>query len=292
MKNHPLYEQAYRAHYNTSHVPDQRAVQYLKGYEAQLAQFKKLCGDDIERFEDIKVKYTAKFTNHLNAKSRCLSPMITGPANFPLARAEKANASERKRAEELYSFVEKVEKRLHKDNNPNESGVIKSDDKNALQALRDKLKTCQQSQETMKLFNKLVRAGASKEEITEKTGLSLKDVENALKPDFCGRVGFPAYTLTNNNAEIKRLQARIQTLESVEGRENKESVIEGIRVLENYEDMRLQLFFEGKPGSDTRSLLKSNGFKWSPKNGCWQRLLNNNAIYSFKNLFLEKYRAL
>ena len=30
-------------------------------------------------------------------------------------------------------------------------------------------------------------------------------------------------------------------------------------------------------------LMKKNGFKWSPKNICWQRLLNSNAIFSVKN---------
>ena len=41
----------------------------------------------------------------------------------------------------------------------------------------------------------------------------------------------------------------------------------------NREDNRLQVFFDGKPDADTRAELKSNGFRWAPSVGAWQRQL-------------------
>lgn len=52
------------------------------------------------------------------------------------------------------------------------------------------------------------------------------------------------------------------------------------RTLPNRADNRLQIFFEEKPDGETRSALKSNGFRWAPSAGAWQRQLNDNAIYA------------
>ena len=46
----------------------------------------------------------------------------------------------------------------------------------------------------------------------------------------------------------------------------------------NEAENRLQLIFEEKPDADQRQELKSNGFKWAPSQGAWQRQLNQNAI--------------
>lgn len=56
------------------------------------------------------------------------------------------------------------------------------------------------------------------------------------------------------------------------------------KMVENTENMRLQLFFEGKPSEEIRALLKSHSFRWSGKNKCWQRQLTNNARFSYKRL--------
>ena len=56
--------------------------------------------------------------------------------------------------------------------------------------------------------------------------------------------------------------------------------MDGSRLVENTEIMRLQLIFPDKPDEETRNILKGNGFRWSPKNGAWQRQLTNNAKYA------------
>ncbi len=283
-KTHKHYETCRRAYYNTSFSPDERGISEVRFYEGQLAEFKELCGGDIERYKDIAAKFEAKFLAHMHAKSRCISSMITGPANFPVRRAEKANESEHKRGAEVVEFIDKVRKRIDKENNPHKYG-ISSDDPNALELLQSKLDKLEANHALMIRANKIIRDKESnKTARLVEAGLSEAQAAEALEPDFCGRVGFPTYLLSNNKAEIKRIQGRIKSLESKKGREGCDVVIKGVRVVENMEDNRIQLFFDGKPDSDKISLLKSRAFRWSPKNGCWQRMLNNNGIYAAKQV--------
>lgn len=66
--------------------------------------------------------------------------------------------------------------------------------------------------------------------------------------------------------------------------EQKEYIIGTTKVIHNIELNRLQLKFENKPNEEIREKLKSNGFKWSPKNSVWQRQLTTNSICSLKRL--------
>ena len=91
---------------------------------------------------------------------------------------------------------------------------------------------------------------------------------------------YPSWALSNNNAEIRRIKDRIQSL-SV----NKEGLYTGWEFAGgkaeiNVKDNRLQLFFDDKPDGKIRDELKANGFRWSPKASAWQRQLNSNAIYA------------
>lgn len=59
---------------------------------------------------------------------------------------------------------------------------------------------------------------------------------------------------------------------------------EHFKVIQNEEANRLQLVFEEIPDAQTRSILKKNGFKWSPSNSAWQRQLTPNARYAMKDV--------
>ena len=101
------------------------------------------------------------------------------------------------------------------------------------------------------------------------------------------RRGFQKYMLTNNGATIRRLRQEIESelarLEKyTDG--NKETERNGVQVIENVEENRLQLIFDGKPEEETRAELKKNGFRWSPRFGAWQRQLTNNALASLERL--------
>ena len=66
--------------------------------------------------------------------------------------------------------------------------------------------------------------------------------------------------------------------------ENKYIKVDGLEVIEDATDMRIRIVFDEIPNEETRTLLKSYGFKWSPKNSAWQRQLTSNGIYATKKV--------
>jgi hypothetical protein len=160
------------------------------------------------------------------------------------------------------------------------SGGISSDDPDASTKLKEQLDARKLQQEHMSLMNSLARKGDR--EGLAKQGLSEETINKVLTPDWGGKCrAYEPYQLQNNNANIHRIEERIEQLAKASTRETKETETEaGIRMVENAEANRLQLFFHGKPDSDTRTKLKQHGFRWAPSEGAWQRHLNNGAIYA------------
>ena len=62
----------------------------------------------------------------------------------------------------------------------------------------------------------------------------------------------------------------------------------GDRLIDNVEDNRLQIFFPEIPSEATRRELKSNGFRWSPSVGAWQRHRSNRATYLAKLMLANR----
>lgn len=177
------------------------------------------------------------------------------------------------------------------------SGGISSDDPDAIDKLEEKLAGLKLSQEQMKAANKAIRAcykagireDGSAEEIETlikalgKAGfvgeISDAAARKLMQPDFCGRRGFPDYSLQNNNANIKRVEARIRELEQKQAApEIAPQQYEGFEVLR--EDNRIQIVFDGKPAAEIRDVLKSYAFKWSPSRGAWVRQQTNSGEYA------------
>lgn len=88
---------------------------------------------------------------------------------------------------------------------------------------------------------------------------------------------FPAYKLTNNNAQIKRLRQRVAKLEQLPDADaDPERLATGPDgYAETRPDLgRVAVEFRGKPAEEVRSLLKRHGFRWSSRQGAWLRHLN------------------
>ena len=108
--------------------------------------------------------------------------------------------------------------------------------------------------------------------------------------------------MANVNAELRRIQARIDTLnkakaQSEEAKANPQAAAEvtaanypkldEVQVQENADEMRIQLRFDDIPPAETREKLKRNGFRWSPSQKAWQRLLNENGTYAAKRVLKD-----
>lgn len=243
--------------------------------------------DEARRIYGLVARYSKKMADNLNEKSRigcmCPSVMISGAGNFPVKKKERQNAASDRNYKEFWE----IQKILDKIKSiANGKDIIKSGDENAVEKLEKKLAGLKEKQERMKAANKAIRMKDTEkgDAALRELGYTYAQIAELRKPDFCGRVGFHSYELTNNNQNIHRVENRLKALKAVKEQENTESKNEYFRVVENTEIMRLQLFFDGKPDSATRDILKKNGFRWSPKNSCWQRQLTDNAKSAMKQV--------
>lgn len=274
---------AIRAHNGTSHSPERRGASYIASYSEELQkemdEIKSIGGDPNEYRE----KYERLFVSWLSAKSNCLSTMIAGRSGFPVRRAEKANRTEQKRYTEFSELFGKVTARLRKNQRREAKAAL-----DPVQDMTQKIERAEKTQELYKAGNKIIRSKISDVEKIEKLagiGFSEKLAIECLTPDFCGRVGFPSYLLTNNLANIKRMHDRLVILKRRAAAETTETERpDGITVTENTEIDRLQIFFPGKPDDEKRTQLKKSGWRWSPSNGCWQRQLTNAARESMSKI--------
>lgn len=166
--------------------------------------------------------------------------------------------------------------------------AISSDDPEALTRLREKLAKLEKIQARMKAANAAIRMkdAAKGDAALTAQGFSAIEIAKLRTPDFMGRVGFPSYELTNNNATIRSVKERIARLEEMSSGPAPEGwTFEGGEVVCNVDENRLQILFDEIPDEQTRSRLKGNGFRWSRHNGVWQRQLTPNAIRTARYLF-------
>lgn len=289
LKLEGFHESAYRAYSGTSFSPEVRAFDFVKSYSSLLLEDLKIIKEfdaDLERYES---KFKEYLSIWLSAKSRCMSSMITGPANFPVERNRKNNDYEHSAYEKFDNWRNKV---INKITKPENTDIIKGSD-GAIEKMIEKLSGLEKLQNQMKSSNKIIKSKKFTDDekisklsfvfplFTDEKLIEIKDLMHYNTPGFAG------FELTNNNAKIKSLRKSIKSeterlSKYTEG--NKEYTINRIHIVENVTENRLQLLFGGKHTEEIRTELKANGYRYSPRFEAWQRQLTNNAIGSLKRL--------
>ena len=251
------------------------------------------CSEELNEFlanipEELRAEYEAKYLNKwrewLAALSRCYSVLVTGPARFNNRRHEKMNDYERAARQRLQEWREKVVKRINRQQRLTGWQEV--------ERLQSKLDTLTELHERMKAANKIVRSKkmSEEEQIDELVALGIneKQAVEILKPtERWQSVGFPTYQLQNNLAKIKATQAAIERHKAMAEAEDKEIKFNGGRVVVCNSDERMRFYFDEIPSVEVRNLMKRNAFKWSPKNGAWQRQLTANCKYDTKRILAE-----
>jgi hypothetical protein len=163
--------------------------------------------------------------------------------------------------------------------------VVRAEDPDAVQHLQTKIAAAEKLQATMKAANVIVRHRQLTDDekiaqLVAECGQREHSARELLKPDFAGRVGFPDYALTNNGANIRRMQARLKGLADESGRASVTLPFAGGRVEDNAEECRVRIYHDVKPPEGTIAKLRMYGFHWTPSLGCWQRLRNDSARYA------------
>jgi hypothetical protein len=262
----------------TTHAPRE-----LNAYEARIEAKR-------ERFE-ARASKAQEQGNALYRRARSMAEVI--PFGQPILVGHHSEGRDRNYRNRIHNTFGKAfaaqDKAAHYEQKAASVGTggISSDDPDAVKKLRAELVAAEQSQEKMKAANKAIRGNKTTETQTaalELIGFTVAQAAEIIKPDFAGRVGFPAYALSNNNANMTRIKGRIAELEKRDQRADVEQCFDGFSYREDTAENRVMFVFQGKPDEATRAVLKREAFKWSPSRGAWVRQLNNAGIWAGKQV--------
>lgn len=253
------------------------------------------------------------FNEALSRRASWVPWTVSGPANYPAkrmnARADKAIQVSQEWSTKRAAFIENTRAML-RDAIPFEdilaeyrSGkrgdAISSDDPHALEKIAARLEGLKERHELKKAINahwRKHKTACGCPGISEKAAAS---IDESMKPEnnqFGKSLPYPAWSLSNGLAEIKRLEQRLQEVQRM--KERAESTPEtnlsydGFTVRISAQDCRVYVDFASKPDVPARDILKANGFHWSPREGSWGRKLTNNAAWSVKHIVIPRLLAL
>jgi hypothetical protein len=235
--------------------------------------------EKIDYYADL---FARKLAENMNRRyeidARCPSIMIAGGSKFPVRKKEKQNAARDKNwaeYEEILGILRKMRSVGH--------GGIMSDDERAIEKLEIKLQGLEAAHERMKAVNVWFRKHKTLDGCPELTEAQREEIKADMSRGWrVNDMPYQSWELSNNNANIRRIRERIETLKKERERKDHptETAYDGFTVKENAEACRIQLIFDGKPDEEIRTILKANGFRWAPSEGAWQRLLNDNGRYA------------
>lgn len=274
------------AHKGTSFNPERRGETEYKGYLQYLSDIEGIVNSsellDNELYETFKQKFTEKYRAYLCAQCSVMSTMITGPANFPVARNQKKRNTADNRWKEAQEYYEYFKKKLWKLSHPEARPIMAGDD-DAVSRLEEKLIKAEQRQEMMKAANKVMKSKKLTDEEKTKQVMEICTISEQLahKLVTCKEwygPGFARFELTNNGAKIRNDKKRLERLK----RDKEKPVVDidcgDIRIEEDRAANRVRIFFPDKPEYNVRSELKRHGYRWSPSNGAWQAFINSRSV--------------
>lgn len=238
-------------------------------------------------------RYARKLAEWMNAESRigtmCPSVLIAGGDGVSARRKEKQNrrmdAHMGKRAE-----IDRLLDRMRSIG----TGGIAAGDANVLVKLEEKRDDLVELQERMKEVNAYFRKHKTLDGCASLAPEQIERLKASMSNAWHSEAPFPSFQLSNNNAEIRRIEKRIKEITETKtagDRSYPAEGVEGLQVVEDTGIMRIQLVFDCKPDAPVRDILKTWGFRWAPSQNAWQRLLNQNGRYAAQ-MAIEKIAAM
>ena len=268
-------------------------------YNSHLEQAKQT--GELEAYNDAFDKgYSYILKNYLEMvgiRARTFSTAITGGSGITerkIASNEKLMRSEHERLQKHIDLQEKLQEKLAKiaKNTPadqyEEGEAIKSTDIHAIKKLQEKIKAIEAEKDFLKRSEKAVKEYQRTNDFAVFSKYDIPDDKANEYIDQIKRFGYALIAgLQNRTAEIRRIKERIATLEKNQSQGEKETLIEGGKIVYNGEAQRLQIFFDGIPSKEVREALKAHAFKWAPTAQAWQRTLTENAKYAVKQYLIK-----
>ena len=245
--------------------------------EARKAKVSPFYHDKLDALLDRYARRLAQWTNDYNRNQASYpSQFISGAGNYSMKKHEKQMSREGT----LWNEYDEIKAILHKIETVG-SGPVDLADPHARELLQDRLQQEQNALDYCKAANayyrkhKTLRGYAS---LTDEQADAITDPE-AFSIKLYGKP-YGDFELSSLRGKIKRVQARLADLDKLQAaaqQPDSTTKFDGGEIVRNAEENRLQILFDEIPDADTRDALKSNGFRWSPRNKAWQRQLTQNA---------------
>ena len=143
---------------------------------------------------------------------------------------------------------------------------IFSDDPDAIENLQAKADELDARRAQMKACNAAIRKHAKTGPDAQVAalvtlGLSAVAAAKLLQPDFCGRIGFPSYVLTNNSSNARRCRERIKEVQRQTEQQAQAEEAGGVLISGTGDYVSIR--FSEKPEYAIIQALKAAGFHWS-----------------------------
>lgn len=248
-----------------------------------------ILADEMERY---RLGYLKHMTAYLASHSRVYSSMIAGPSNFPSRMMEKRNRSVDNRSTELMEWSSRAKAAIRAklmDARPDEVkasaawNAIARDIAGSLQTIRG----IDDGTDTAWTRSAFVNSIAGKVERLAKNGeIELVDKALAFVREYNERVSKPAIGPRHKFwtfGELARERAAKQA-EASSGESQTLASGDGFEIVANPSIDRVQILFDAKPDAAMVGKLKASGWRWSPREGAWQRQNTPNAVYSAKQI--------
>lgn len=286
VKYYPINEVAARRAKDVNsfsdYVPGSATAAYRKAVDeaAELAERQKKHVDPEfhGKIDGLLDAYARRLAANLNKsyeiEARVPSILIAGGSNFPVQKKAKQNATRERNMEE-WQEIQGLLDRIRSTG----TGGISADDPNAASKLEAKLAKLEAAQEAMKKVNAYYRKHKTLDGCPHLTPEGIENLKAEMASSWhYEKKPFQSWQLSNNGQEMRRIRDRIQALARHQEAAYVGWDFVGGTVVINRSANRLQILFDGKPDPDIRAELKEHGFRWSPREGAWQRQLNDNAI--------------
>lgn len=296
-----INEQAARHAHMMNSMREYRPNQTTDEYRQMVDKAAAVAAEQISRkpdyegeINDLLDRYARKLADWFNENSRveamCPSVLVSGGSNFPVAKKNRQNAR-RDAMRDKWTEIEKLVDRMRTIG----TGGIKASDEKAIFKLQKKVDDLESRLELMKGINAYYRKHKTLDGCDLAKPETIESIKLSIEHSFYSHPKpFEDYELSLTRQEIRRLKTRIEELSAIKDAGTSEREIEGVdglKVVENAEAMRIQLIFDGKPDADVRAVLKENGFRWAPSQNAWQRQLNGNGKAAASNV-IQKLAAM
>jgi len=283
---------AIRAHQGVSFSAEARGENMIKEFGEILDSDLELIKDaGIETKEIYEVRFRKHLTGYMNAKSRIMSPMITGSSNFPVTRMKKLCRYEDSAYKNFNNFRNKALKGIQRQIKRDKP--IGADE--AWQSIR---KSIISSAATIIAIDAGEKGWRRPLFVNSITGLVKRIAKNGQVDHYQKSLAL----IRELNAKYKKpliaeknaiftlmdvaTDAHVEKVEKL-NRKNKEFVFDklGFTVVYNFTEDRLQVLYDTKPDEAVRDMLKKNGFKWAPSNSAWQRFLRRDGVFCLQKMY-------